>query len=82
MAENQRGDDHFVDHFLEIICRFRPLFGPLLAIAVVFVLLGLLSFPFNSPGSASRLLLYLILPMNAVVLVSTVGLIYLCGERK
>lgn len=80
--ENGRDEDSFADYFLEITCQFRPLFGPLLAMEAVFVLLILVAFPFNPPGSAGRVILYLILPLNMFVLVSTAGLIHLCGLRR
>lgn len=78
-TETTHEDNGFVSRFLGVVCQFKPFFGLLLTVEILFVLLGALAFLFNPPGSAGRVVLYLTLSVNVPILLCTAGLIYVCG---
>lgn len=77
----QKAED-FSEKFLNVVCdAAAPLLQVLLPLEILFVLLLAVAFSFNPPGSAGRVMIYLTLPANIAVLVSTAGLMYACGTR-
>jgi len=80
-ADGEYAAEGFVDQFLDLVCKFEPLLRALLPIEILFVILAATAFTLNPPESAGRVVLYLTLPANVVVLAATAGLLYACGSR-
>jgi len=68
----------FVDRFLRIVCRYKPLLVVLLTVEILLVLLSVLAVPQNAPGTGGRIILNLTFAVNVPILGAAIGLIYVC----
>jgi hypothetical protein len=79
--ENEGDEERFVDRFYAVVCQSALVLRILLSIEILLVFLSVIALPFNSPGTASRNIIYINLLMNLPVLAAILGLIYACNSH-